>query len=123
MTRLIALWDLVTTDAMTLTAACVLALALLGLLLLVFWPGGITGPGGGGTARSHEARELVSAGIPLQQIARRTGLSRDAIVVLTSGSHPAQRQKAPGAARTSAPRRPAVEARARRRWLQTLTGQ
>jgi hypothetical protein len=93
--RLLELWQLVTNDAVTLTAACVLALAVLGLLLLACWPSST--PTRAATGRSATARALVAAGRPMPEVARQTGLSRDAIGLL-SGSHRAQRQNPPSAA-------------------------
>jgi hypothetical protein len=100
MSRLLPLWDLLTSDVLTLSAACILALALLGLLLLMFWPSGGR-RSRGSTSRSHAARALAAAGLSMPEIARQTGLSRDAIIVLTMDATPGQRQKAPQAARPS----------------------
>jgi hypothetical protein len=90
------LWNLVTTDAVTLSAAATLALALLGLLLLVCWP---PRQAGAATARSAAARALVAAGLPTPDVARQTGLSRDAIGLIGSSQQRAQRQNPPSPAR------------------------
>lgn len=94
------LLDLVTSDALTLTAACVLAVAILGLLLVISWPSSDAAPSLA-TARSTTARSLVAAGTPALEIARRTGLSRDALALLVAAARTPARQLSPLPARFS----------------------
>ena len=75
------LLDLITSDALTLTAAAVLAVAIVGLLLVISWPSTDV-PAGTPTARSLTARSLAAAGHSAVDIARHTGLSRDGLSLL-----------------------------------------
>ncbi len=51
--------------------------------------------------RSAEARALFASGTPTVEVARRTGLSRDALALLGGMASASARQKAPGSARLS----------------------
>ncbi|MEO6445740.1 MAG: hypothetical protein ABIZ91_00375 [Gemmatimonadaceae bacterium] len=117
MRTILHIWNLVTNDAMALTAAGVLVLAVLGLLVLLAWPSRPAPavvahpsrtPRNSNTPRSVEARQLVESGTSPAEVARRTGLSRDALALLMAPATIAARQKAPRAARTS--------------WLQRMRG-
>ena len=104
MSTIIRLFDLVTSDILTLVAACVLALAILGLLLVISWPSNdaaTIAP----SSRSNTARTLASAGTPALEIARRTGLSRDALALMLAAPSRASRQLSPLPAQTSLFRR------------------
>lgn len=105
------LLDLVTSDVLTLTTAGVLAVAVLGLLLVISWPS-TDGAPAASTARSTTARSLAAAGTPALEIARRTGLSRDALALLVAAPHTTARQLSPHPARFSLfGRRPGTPAR------------
>ena len=108
------LLDLVTSDALTLAAACVLAIAVLGLLLVISWPSVDAKPSES-TARSTTARSLVAAGTPALEIARRTGLSRDALALLVTATRLPARQLSPLPARFSLFERRPTAAGAHRR--------
>jgi hypothetical protein len=102
MTLLLRLIDLVTSDALSLAAASVLALAIVGLLLVLCWPSSDRAPKPRGAAissRSVTARSLAAAGTPALEIARQTGLSRDALALVLGGK--ATRQNSPLPARFS----------------------
>lgn len=102
MTILLRLIDLVTSDALSLAAASVLALAIVGLLLVACWPASDRAPGSraaGSSSRSTTARTLAAAGTPAPEIARQTGLSRDALALVLGGK--ATRQFSPHPARFS----------------------
>ena len=110
MHTLTQLWNLVTNDALTLAATGVLALAILALLVLVAWPARSDGTGAPHGVRSSRtsrapravaARAMVAAGASAAEVARRTGLSRDALAILVGPATIAARQKAPKAARPS----------------------
>lgn len=133
MPTLLHLVDLITSDTLTLAASGILAVAVLALLVLIAWPSRAEAPrtealraghvaGGhpstqrtridpprhaGDKARTATARTLAASGTAIVDIARRTGLSRDALVLMTgmtgkSGSATASaRQKAPAPARLS----------------------
>jgi hypothetical protein len=75
------LLDLITSDTLTLTAAAVLAVAVVGLLLVISWPSTDVPPSTP-TARSTAARNLAAEGHTAVEIARRTGLSRDGLSLL-----------------------------------------
>ena len=96
------LWGTVASDPVTLAAALMMAAALLALLLIA------TPAQGAATQtptqkRPARARSLAAHGAPATEIARRTGLSRDAVAILL-GATPADdaRKARPGAARFSA---------------------
>lgn len=101
MTIFLRLIDLVTSDALSLAAASVLVLAIVGLLLVICWPASDRAPRATGTAasRSMTARSLAAAGTPALEIARQTGLSRDALALVLGGK--ATRQFSPHPARFS----------------------
>lgn len=101
MNIILRLIDLVTSDALSLAAASVLALAIVGLLLVICWPASDRAPRAKGTAasRSMTARSLAAAGTPALDIARQTGLSRDALALVLGGK--ATRQFSPHPARFS----------------------
>ncbi len=114
MDTLLRLVDLVTSDTLTLAASGILALALLALLVLVAWPSSERGArppqgkgapatrsGAAGSARTVTARALAAAGESTAEIARQTGLSRDALALLTGVATTNARQKAPPSARPS----------------------
>ncbi|HNV73870.1 MAG: hypothetical protein IPF87_20170 [Gemmatimonadetes bacterium] len=102
MRPLLRLVDLITSDTLTLVATGVLVFAVLALLVLIAWP---TRPervtAGARTPRSEAARALVQSGTPAVEIARRTGLSRDALALMVGMASTSARQKAPGSARLS----------------------
>jgi hypothetical protein len=96
------LFDLITSDALTLAATGVLVFAVLALLVLIAWPTRQDAPGiGSRTPRSATARALAAAGTPAAEIARRTGLSRDALALMMGMTPSSARQKAPSTARLS----------------------
>lgn len=102
-------WDVVLSDPTTLAAALMMAAALLALVLIA------TPPRGRSAATSRrrrpaEARTMAAAGRPTAEIARRTGLSRDAIALVLAGtSVPSPRKGRPVAASFSfLPARPRV---------------
>jgi hypothetical protein len=114
MDTLLNLVDLVTSDTLTLAASGILALALLALLVLIAWPAGdragqtsapvtrgATRTGTSPSARAVAARSLVAAGRTTADIARETGLSRDALALLSGLASANARQKAPPSARPS----------------------
>lgn len=91
-------WDVVLSEPTTLAAALMMAAALLALVLIVT-------PARGQSAatsrrrRPSEARTMAAAGRPTAEIARRTGLSRDAIALVLAGtSVPSPRKARPVAA-------------------------
>lgn len=90
------LLDLVTSDPLTLAAAAVLAIAIVGLLLVISWPSS-DAPAAPATAgvRSTAARSLAAAGLPQLDIARRTGLSRDGVALLLTRGAGGARQNTP----------------------------
>ncbi|MBK6486411.1 MAG: hypothetical protein IPF98_06000 [Gemmatimonadetes bacterium] len=131
MPTLLHLVDLITSDTLTLAATGILTVAVLALLVLIAWPSRaeaaraepararqarVSPPytashrDAGGKPRAATARALAASGTAIVDIARRTGLSRDALVLMSgmtgmtgkSGSATATaRQKAPAAARLS----------------------
>lgn len=106
MDTLISLIELVTTDSMTMAAASVLALALIGLLLVITWPSRSAESARHASGRPATARKLANSGTPAVEIARTTGLSRDALAIVLAASAAqardnARRQKSPTAARPS----------------------
>lgn len=102
MASLLQLVDLITSDTLTLAASGILAAALLALLVLIAWPARAEpARDASGRPRAATARALVASGIDQGDIARRTGLSRDALALLAGLSSSAPRQKAPSSARLS----------------------
>ncbi len=110
MSTLLHVWNLITGDAVTLAASGVLALAILALLVLIAWPARtdvaaptqVSRPARSQhTPRSVQARALVASGSPAAEVARRTGLSRDALAILSRPMTGPARQKTPEAARLS----------------------
>lgn len=102
MRPLLHLVDLITSDTLTLVAAGALALAVIALLVLIAWPTRNEPPVTiARTPRSAEARALVASGTPALEVARRTGLSRDALTLLMGVAPASARQKAPPSARFS----------------------
>ncbi len=104
MTQLVRFFDVITSDMITLTAAAVLALAILGLLLVISWPSK-DAQRPSGSARSTTARTLAASGTAVIDIARRTGLSRDAVALMATSAARLTRQNPPGAAPSSLLRR------------------
>lgn len=92
--------DLITKDPITLTASAVLAIAVIGLLVVINWPARDARPQAS-SARSTTARGLAASGIPATDIARRTGLSRDGLTLLLNTPPRGARQMTPHAAGTS----------------------
>ena len=92
---LLRIWDLVTSDILTLSITGVLAVASLSLLVFAMWPSRST-RGTQTPVRSAQARALVALGTPVADIARRTGLSRDALALMDSAQ---RRDAATGGAR------------------------
>lgn len=103
-------WDLLTSDPLILLVCATLAIALVALYVVAIWA-----PREAPRApsarrkqveRSSRAHQLVASGTELAEVSRRTGLSRDALALM-SGEHgatpaaPAARQKGPKAARLS----------------------
>lgn len=120
MRTLLQLIDLITSDTITLAVTGVLVVAVLALLVLIAWPTRQpAGPAHAATSRSQsrarsatpsrtpsgtrsaEARALFASGTPTVEVARRTGLSRDALALLGGMASASARQKAPGSARLS----------------------
>jgi hypothetical protein len=98
MAPLLQLWDLITSDALTLAATSVLAVAVLALLVLICWPARDAAPQAT-SQRSAQARALVASGVSAMEVARRTGLSRDALALMIGSAGTATRKKGPDAAR------------------------
>jgi transposase len=69
--------------------------------VLMLWPTRVPRAAG----RSSRARALAAAGASESDIARRTGLSRDALALMLVAPRPATRQKQPPSARLSLFRR------------------
>ncbi|MEP7381252.1 MAG: hypothetical protein ABI910_06165 [Gemmatimonadota bacterium] len=102
MPALLHLVELITSDSLTLAASGILAAAVLALLVLIAWPArGEARRDASRHPRAVTARALAASGIAPVDIARRTGLSRDALALLTGLASPAARQKAPTSARPS----------------------
>jgi hypothetical protein len=102
MATLLHLVDVITSDSLTLAASGILACALLALLVLIAWPARTDlRRDASGRPRAVTARALAASGIDTADIARRTGLSRDALALLAGLAAPSPRQKAPVAARLS----------------------
>jgi hypothetical protein len=96
------LLDLITSDPLTLTASGVLAVAVVGLLLVISWPSSdVPATPASRAARSAAARSLAAEGMTAIDIARRTGLSRDGLTLLLNGRTPSARQMRPTSAGTS----------------------
>ncbi|MCC6928920.1 MAG: hypothetical protein IT359_08030 [Gemmatimonadaceae bacterium] len=100
MRAILNLVNLITSDTLTLVATGALALAVIALLVLIAWPTRPASPmSTARSPRSAEARALVASGTPALEVARRTGLSRDALALMMGMTSSSARQKAP----TSAP--------------------
>lgn len=103
MNLVIQLIDLVTSNTVTLVAASVLALAIVGLIVVACWPSAEQPAHMSRqtptSSRSVTARSLAAAGTPALEIARQTGLSRDALALVLAGK--ATRQNSPRPARFS----------------------
>lgn len=96
------LLDLITSDPLTLTATGVLAVAVVGLLLVISWPStDVPATPTARAARSAAARSLAAEGLTPIDIARRTGLSRDGLSLLLNGRTQGARQMPPTSAGTS----------------------
>lgn len=96
------LWSTVASDPVTLAAALMMAAALLALLLIATPARGMSAQSGG-AKRPARARSLAAHGAPTAEIARRTGLSRDAVALVLGAAPAAEVRKArPAAARFSA---------------------
>lgn len=96
------LLDLVTSDPLTLAATAVLAIAIVGLLLVISWPSSdVPATPTATAARSIAARSLAAAGLPQLDIARRTGLSRDGVALLLTRNAGGARQNSPGGEKSS----------------------
>ncbi|MBK8250671.1 MAG: hypothetical protein IPK85_25225 [Gemmatimonadetes bacterium] len=96
------LLDLITSDPLTLTATGVLAVAVVGLLLVISWPStDVPANPTSRAARSAAARSLAAEGHAPIDIARRTGLSRDGLSLLLNGRTQGARQMPPTSAGTS----------------------
>ena len=102
MAILLHFWDLITSDPMTLAAASVLAVAVLGLVVVLSLPS--SNKANAVSRRSAQARALVASGASAVDVARKTGLSRDALALMVGSVGPAARQKAPGTARVAIPK-------------------
>lgn len=108
MEPLLHLWELITSDALTLAATSVLALAVLALLVLICWPSSESEPQSASSERSAQARALVASGVSAMEVARRTGLARDALALMVGSAGLPTRKKGPGAARLAFFRRGAT---------------
>jgi len=95
------LWTTVASDPVTLAAALMMAAALLALLLIAT-PARSAAARPNAPRRPAQARSLAAKGAPSAEIARRTGLSRDAVALVLSATPAADRRKArPDSARFS----------------------
>ena len=93
------LWDTVAADPVTLAAALMLAAAVLALALIAA-PGRDRRARKDLNARPAAARTMAAKGAAPADIARRTGLSRDAVaMLLASVEAPTTRKGRPDAAR------------------------
>jgi hypothetical protein len=92
--------ELITSDAITMAAATVLAIAIVGLLLVISWPSRDASETPR-IPRSRTARGLAASGLPAVDIARRTGLSRDGLALLLTTPPRGARQLPPESARFS----------------------
>ena len=96
------LWATVASDPVTLAAALMMAAALLALLLIAT-PAQAAATHPPPRKRPAHARSLAAHGAPATEIARRTGLSRDAVAILLGATTAVDARKArPGTARFSA---------------------
>jgi hypothetical protein len=77
-------WEVITRDALTLGASIGLAVALLSLLAFAAWPSSRerSARHSPSAPRSEQARALVASGASPSDVARRTGLSRDALALM-----------------------------------------
>jgi len=102
MNTLLRLFELITSDTLTMAASGVLALAVVALLVLIAWPARHDAPAGAARGpRAAEARALAASGTSMVEIARRTGLSRDALALMLASATTSARQKGPNTARLS----------------------
>ena len=101
MELLISLFNLITSDMLTFGATAVLVLAVLALLVIMAWPARPETSHSRHATRSTEARAMVASGKTALEIARQTGLSRDALALMMRSASSGERQKAPSAARFS----------------------
>jgi hypothetical protein len=96
------LWTTVASDPVTLAAALMMAAALLALLLIATPTRGVASNAQNSTKRPAHARSLAAHGTPATEIARQTGLSRDALALLFGATATVEGRKArPVAARFS----------------------
>ena len=96
------LWATLASDPVTLAAGLMMAAALLALLLIATPTRGVAAKTHAPTKRPAQARSLAAHGTPATEIARQTGLSRDAVALLLGPTPAADTRKArPVAARFS----------------------
>ncbi len=101
MTTIHDLWSTVASDPVTLAAALMMAAALLALALIAT-PARTTRADRRPLRRPAQARSLAARGAPSAEIARRTGLSRDAVALVLSATPSTDtRQTRPTSARNS----------------------
>ncbi|MEO7964082.1 MAG: hypothetical protein ABIT38_09260, partial [Gemmatimonadaceae bacterium] len=100
MPTLLHIWDLITSDAITLAATSALAIAILTLLAFASWPARAERMSAS-PRRSTQARALFASGSSAADVSRRTGLSRDALALMSAA---AQRSAATAAARQKEPK-------------------
>lgn len=103
---LVHIWDLITSDILTLSITGVLAITLLGMLAFASWPSRTDRAARTPRTplRSAQARALVALGTSDTDVARRTGLARDALALMGAAqareaAATAARQKGPKSAR------------------------
>jgi hypothetical protein len=93
------LWESVAVDPVTLAAALMIAAAVLALILIAT-PGHDRKARKNANARPAAARTMAAKGAAPADIARRTGLSRDAVAMLLASAEPSTTRKGrPDAAR------------------------
>ncbi|MFN8571750.1 MAG: hypothetical protein U0132_06790 [Gemmatimonadaceae bacterium] len=94
------LWSTVASDPVTLAAALMMAAAVLALVLIATPTRGTSA--NAPQRRPAQARSLAAHGTKPDEIARRTGLSRDAVALVLGATSPADARKGkPVAARFS----------------------
>lgn len=99
MKTLADLWSTVAADPVTLAAALMMAAALLALLLIAT-PARGESSSRAPQRRPAQARSLAAHGTKPDEIARRTGLSHDAVALVLGEALPADMRKGrPGTAR------------------------